>query len=59
MKTNKTFAAFGVLCGVVGTLASALHHDLGWTLAGLGATLINIMSLIGAFDTDDTDQIGE
>jgi hypothetical protein len=47
---NKSLAGCGVIFGVIGTLCAAVQHDLGWTLVGLGATLINLMSLLGIFD---------
>ena len=50
MKTNKSIAGCGVVFGVLGTVCAAMQHDLGWTLVGLGATLINGMSLLGVFD---------
>lgn len=50
MKTNKYWAGFGTICGILGTGTCAYSHQLGWTLAGLGATGINLLSLFGVFD---------
>lgn len=49
---NKSIVGCGVILGVIGTVCAAMQHDLGWTLVGLGATGINIMSLLGVFDEE-------
>lgn len=55
MTMNKSLAGCGVIFGAVGTICATYQHELGWTLAGLGATLINLMALVGTFD----DKTGE
>ena len=53
MKMNKSLAGCGVIFGVIGTLCAAIQHDLGYTLVGLGATGINLMTLLGVFDEEN------